>query len=212
MRAFHAGADALDGLGDVVVKLDADVSFEPDFFAGILQAFEDDPALGITSGTCVEFHDGAWREWVVLGDHCWGPTRSYRRTCLDVVLPLDDGIGYAAIDETRARLAGFTSRCLRHLPFRHHRPEGAGEGSMWRNWIGQGEAAHYVRYRPTYVLARCAYRLRRDPYALGLLVGFAGAMVRRRPVYPDAGVTGALRDAQRVRHFAGALRRPAATG
>src|SRR5215213_9985491 len=32
VRAFHAGLDALGGEGDVVANLDADVSFEPDFF------------------------------------------------------------------------------------------------------------------------------------------------------------------------------------
>src|SRR5262245_59936077 len=33
MRAWHAGVESLEGLGDVVVKLDADVSFDPGFFA-----------------------------------------------------------------------------------------------------------------------------------------------------------------------------------
>jgi glycosyltransferase involved in cell wall biosynthesis len=144
MRAWHAGVDSLDGAGDLVVKLDADVSFETTFFAGLVEAFEDDPTLGIASGTLLEVHREEWREWVLLGNHCWGPTRTYRRACLEAVLPLDDGVGYASIDETKAHLAGFSTRTLRHLPFKHHRPEGAGEGGRWRNWHVQGEAAHYT--------------------------------------------------------------------
>lgn len=201
MRAFHAGVDALEGAGDLVVKLDADVSMDPDYFAGLVRAFAADLSLGIASGTLTEERDGAWREWVLLGDHCWGPTRTYRRSCLDVVLPLDDGINYAAIDETKAHLAGYTTRTLTGLPFRHHRPEGAGEGSMWRNWLGQGEAAHYMHYRPSYVLARCAYRLRADRAAAGLLVGYVAALVRRRPQCRDERVVRALRDRQRARRF-----------
>src|SRR4051794_26951322 len=55
MRAWHAGVDALEGVGDVVVKLDADVSFEPGFFAAILDAFAADERLGIASGSCTEW-------------------------------------------------------------------------------------------------------------------------------------------------------------
>jgi glycosyltransferase involved in cell wall biosynthesis len=206
MRAGPAGVDALAGAGDVVVKLDADVSCEPDYFERMLRAFEEDPRLGIASGTLTEERDGEWREWILLGDHCWGPTRAYRRACLDAVLPLDDGIGYASIDETKARLAGFSTRTLTGLPFRHHRPEGAGEGSMWRNWRGQGAAAHYTGYRFSYLLARCAYRMRSDRAALALLVGYLDAAVRRRPRYGDRAVLDALREGQRARHFTAAVR------
>jgi glycosyltransferase involved in cell wall biosynthesis len=206
MRAFHAGVAALAGAGEIVVKLDADVSVDPGFFEGVLEAFRADPTLGIASGTCLEERDGEWREWILLGDHCWGPTRSYRRACLDVVLPLDDGIGYASIDEMKAHLAGFRSRTLRHLPFRHHRRVGAGEGGRWKSWEGQGAAAHYTRYRFSYLLARCVYRMRSDPYAAALVTGYLKCAVRRRPQYQDASVLDALREQQRARHFAAAIR------
>ena len=40
MRAFHAGVDTLDGLGDLVVKLDAEhVHEDPEYFAGLSTAF-----------------------------------------------------------------------------------------------------------------------------------------------------------------------------
>jgi biofilm PGA synthesis N-glycosyltransferase PgaC len=200
MRAWHAGVDALDGVGDVVVKLDADVSFEPDYFESILAAFAEDESLGLASGSCHEWRDGAWREWVLVGDHVWGPTRCYRRACLDVVLPLDDSTGYAAIDVTKAELAGFRVSCLRDLPFRHHRPEGAGEGSRRQAWLCEGESARYVGYRFTWVLGRCLYRLRHDAAALALPIGFLRAALRRAPVYRDADVRAALRDKQRLRN------------
>jgi poly-beta-1,6-N-acetyl-D-glucosamine synthase len=214
MRAFHAGVAALAGTGDLVVKLDADVSMDGDYFERLSAAFEQDPALGIASGTLLEERDGQWREWVLLNDHCWGPTRTYRRACLEVVLPLDDGIGYSVIDEAKAHLAGFSTRTLTSLPFRHHRPEGAGEGSMWRNWHSQGAAAHYLGYRFSYLVARCTYRLRHDRAALALPIGYVGAALRRRPRYGDTAVVSAVREQQRARHFVravlGRARRPAA--
>jgi glycosyltransferase involved in cell wall biosynthesis len=207
--AFHAGVEALGDAGDLVVKLDADVSMDDVYWEEVLRAFESDPKLGIASGTLMEKRDGTWREISLLDGHCWGPTRTYRRACLRHVLPLDPGYGYAIIDEARARLAGFRVATLRELPFRHHRPEGAGEGSAWRNWREQGVAAHHLGYRPSYVLARCAYRLPTDRAALALLAGYAGCSVRRSSRYQDEAVVRAVRERQRARNFFVSLRRPA---
>lgn len=206
MRAWHVGVDALEGAGDLVVKLDADVSMGPDYFDGVVAAFEADPELGIASGTLFEVRDGSWEEIVLLGDHAWGPTRTYRRACLRQVLPLDDSVGYAAIDEAKARLAGFRVATLRHLTFRHHRAEGAAEGSAWKSWWGQGAAAHFIGYRITYLLMRCLYRVRKDPTALGLIAGYLGAVLRRAPRYGDERVVSALRRSQRMRNFGRVVR------
>jgi glycosyltransferase involved in cell wall biosynthesis len=206
MRAFHAGVQALDGAGDIVVKLDADVSVEPEFFAEIVAAFDADPQLGITSGILLEQDaSGCWREREILGHHCWGPTRAYRRSCLEVVLPLDDGISYAQIDLTKAQLAGFRTGALQHLPFRHHRPEGGREGA-WRQWHHQGLAAHHVGYRPSYLLARCAFRLPEDRAALALVAGYAHGVVGRQPRYADRRVVAAIRDEQRLRRVVATVR------
>jgi glycosyltransferase involved in cell wall biosynthesis len=212
MRAWHAGVESTEGLGDVVVKLDADVSFEPGFFERILAEFEADPTLGITSGSCHEWRDGEWRAWELPGDAVWGPTRSYRRSCLEIVLPLHDTVAYSIIDVAKAQLAGYRVRHLRDLPFRHHRPEGTGEGSRWRAWFGEGEAARYVWYRPTYVLGRCIYRLRRDRAAAGLVAGYLSAALRRKPRYADPEVRRAVRDRQRARRALAVATRRLATG
>ena len=60
VRAFHAGVAALEHLPDVIVKLDADVSMEPDHFAHLLDEFSADPTLGIAGGLCLECVDGKW--------------------------------------------------------------------------------------------------------------------------------------------------------
>src|SRR4051812_30030160 len=67
--AFHTGIDALTRPADVLVKLDADVSFEKDFFERVLFAFDEDPALGITGGSCWEMEGTEWRERPVTRGH-----------------------------------------------------------------------------------------------------------------------------------------------
>jgi poly-beta-1,6-N-acetyl-D-glucosamine synthase len=205
-HAFQAGVDALDDLGDLVVKLDADVSVDPDYFQRLAGAFSTHPDLGIASGVMVEQCGGVWEEVPLFDDHCWGPTRAYRRSCLEVVLPLEDGHNWTNVDETKAHLAGFTTRALRDLRFRHHRPEGAGEGSRWKNWRTQGLASHHMRYRPSYVLARLVVRFRTEPQALALLAGYAEGFLRQAPRYHDPHVLDALRERQRIRRLPAAVR------
>jgi hypothetical protein len=58
----------------------------------------------------------------------------------------------------------------------------------------------------SYLLARCAYRTCSDRAALGLIVGYFDAAVRRRARYHDPQVRAALRERQRIRHFVTVLR------
>ena len=108
-HGFQQGLGALQGEPDVVVKLDADVSVEPDYFERLLGAFADDPRLGIASGTCFERDGDRWVSRNVTGSSVWGAARAYRRACLDDVLPLEARMGWDGVDETRANARGGTS-------------------------------------------------------------------------------------------------------
>ena len=199
VRGFHAGLAALSGHPDVVVKLDADVAFEPDFFARILAAFQADPKLGITGGLCLERDaSGAWKPDHVARGHVRGATRAYRWSCLADVSPLEERMGWDGIDELKARVAGWTTRSLDDVPFKHYRPLGARE-RRWDKWIGQGRAAHYMGYRISYLGARALFRSLREPRAISMIWGFAGAALRHEDRYPDAAVREYLRRQQSIR-------------
>ena len=201
VRGFHKGLEALDATLDVVVKVDADVSFGPDYFGRLLAAFAADTSLGIASGSGQELEDGAWRTRYNTGSSVWGAARAYRRDCLDEVLPLEESMGWDGIDELKAQLRGWRTRTLGDLTFRHHREEGVRDGSRWKAWAARGRASHYMGYRSWYMLLRTLHHARRDPVALAMLWGFATAAARRRPVCPDPAVRAHLRRAQRVRNL-----------
>ncbi len=83
VAAFEAGVETLTP-ADIVVKLDADVSFHDDFFDELVRAFEDDPKLGLTSGTCYEQDEtGTWQPQYSTRGHARGATRAYRAGCLE---------------------------------------------------------------------------------------------------------------------------------
>lgn len=181
VRAFGAGVDALTETADVIVKLDADVAFEPDYFAGQIDAFAVDDRLGISGGVCMEPQpDGSWVAARVTRDHVRGAVRAYRRECLAQVTPLEERMGWDGIDELKAQVHGWRTRTIPQLSFLHYRVLGSRE-SRWLKWIRQGDMAHFMGYRTSYLLARTAYHLREDFSAAAMLWGYLLAAVQNKP-------------------------------
>lgn len=201
VRALHAGVAELEQPFDVVAKVDADVSLDPDYFERLLQAFASEPALGLASGACVELVNGAWRERPVTGTHVWGAARGYRWACLHDVLPLDERMGWDGLDQVRAATRGWKVDRVAGLQFRHHRREGERDESRLRVWAAQGSAAHYMGYRGSYLVLRTLHRARREPAALAILGAYLMATLRREARCPDVEVREQLRRQQRARHL-----------
>ncbi len=201
VRAFELGVSRLQPLPDVVVKVDADVSMGSGHFEILLSAFAANPKLGIASGSAQELEDGVWRTRHNTGSSVWGAARAYRCACLADVRPLEEQMGWDGIDELKARVRGWTTETLVELPFRHHRAEGARDGSPWKAWTARGRASHYMGYRAWYLLARTLHHARSDRAALGMVWGYAAALATRQPVCADADVRGRLRQEQSLRNL-----------
>lgn len=201
VRAFHRGLEDVPADVDVVVKLDADVSFDADHAAELLQAFAADETLGITGGVCLEQVDGEWRPTHVTGDHVRGAVRAYRRACLDAVLPLPECLGWDGVDELKAQVLGWRTGVVPGLSFRHHRKLGERDRGRSGRWLAQGRGAHFMGYRPSYLLLRTLHHARRDPAALAMLWGYVSSSLRRAPTYGDALVREHLRRQQSLRRL-----------
>jgi glycosyltransferase involved in cell wall biosynthesis len=199
LEAFKFGVATLDVPFDIVVKVDSDVSFEPDYFAALIGQFEADPGLGIASGTCYEHEAGAWVRRTKSDTTVWGASRAYRRDCVPDMMSLEPRMGWDGLDEIKVQLRGFTTATFVDLPFRHHRPEGGRELTSLHQGEALGRASWYMGYRPTYLALRALYRGLRQPAALAMLWGFAIAALRRERRCPDADVVAALRERQRLR-------------
>lgn len=198
-RAFELGYASLERKPDVVVKLDADTSFEPGYFERLLAEFAADPRLGMASGTCTELEGGEWRERHVTGSTVWGASRCYRSACLDEVLPLEQRMGWDGVDEFRANARGWHTRTFKDLPFRHHRREGERDGAKHRARLAQGRAARYIGYRLWYLTLRALWHARREPAALAMIWGYLDAARKREPRLGDADARAYLRRQQSLR-------------
>jgi poly-beta-1,6-N-acetyl-D-glucosamine synthase len=197
VRALHAGIKHLGARFDIVVNVDADVTMDDDYFECLVEAFGRRPSLGVASGSAWEADGGTWRQRFVTGGTVWGATRAYRWECLQDVLPLDERHGWDGIDQLKARARGWETAVLHNLAFYHHRAEGASDGS-WSHWVANGETAHYMGYRPWYLVLRALHRMRSEPRAFGMLVGYAGSVLRRKEQLADGAARAVLRDDQRL--------------
>jgi len=196
--AFKHGVRALPAPAGIVVKVDADLSFEPDYFERLVEHFVADPRLAMASGACHELEDGQWVRRRVIQTAVWGASRAYRWECLDAVMTLQPRIGWDGLDELRLHVDGWRTDTFIDLPFRHHRPEHTREPGRVRAHVAQGRAAWYMGYRPSYLAMRTVYRSRSDVAVLGMLWGYLGAAVRREARFPEPEVRRVLRERQRL--------------
>jgi glycosyltransferase involved in cell wall biosynthesis len=199
VRALNAGIAALTEPPELVVNVDADISMGPDYFERLLAKFHGDPSLGIASGSAFELRRGAWEQRYVTGSTVWGASRAYRWECLHDILPFEERVAWDGVDEFKANARGWRTVAFEELPFRHHRREGERDGSPWRARRNQGHAAYYLGYRPWYLVLRALWHARREPAALGMILGYALAAWRREPRNSDAQARAYLRGQQSVR-------------
>lgn len=189
---------------DLVGKLDADLTFAPDYFERALAEFECDPQLGIGGGAI--YHEAANGELVIERNpifHVRGATKLYRRECWEALGGLMQAPGWDTIDEVKANMLGWATRSFPELRVTHGRFTGAAEGA-WRDSVKNGRANYVTGYHPLFMLAKCLGRLLKRPYvvgSLGLMWGFLSSYWKRSPRIEDARLLRYTRDQQLRRLF-----------
>ena len=186
VQAFNEALDHLDGGWEALGKLDADMELTPDVLATVRREFQQDPSLGMTGPRISEPdpRGGAVRK-PCGPDHVEGSTKFYRRACFEQIAPLPAFLGWDTIDESRARLHGWSTRSFEAPggdPV-HMRPMGAYDGGLRarRRW---GLCAYSYGAHPAHVLAYGGRLALRPPYITGginYLAGWAGGAIRRAP-------------------------------
>jgi glycosyltransferase involved in cell wall biosynthesis len=198
LLAFRSGLLALPAPVDVFVKVDADTSFEADYFERLIERFAEQANLGIAGGSCYELHDGRWERIKVAGSHPRGASRAYRWALLDIVGALEPELGWDGVDEVMAELRGYRTAGFQDFGFRHHRKVGEREGRL-RAGSATGRQAWYMGYRPSYLLLRALYRAREDAASVAMLWGYVSAAAAGAPRCPQPIVIDRIREGQRLR-------------
>jgi glycosyltransferase involved in cell wall biosynthesis len=204
IEAFYDGFAVIADLPwQYLVKLDGDLSFEPDYFARCFAHFDVNPRLGIGGGTiCITENGSALVE--SAGDppfHVRGATKIYRRECWDEIAPLLQAPGWDTIDEVKANMKGWTTSTFSDVPLVQLKVTGNADGT-WRNWFKNGRGCYVSGYDPVFMLGKCVKRALKRPLLIpgvALGAGFCSGYLSALPQLPDGEVIRYLRQQQRRR-------------
>jgi GT2 family glycosyltransferase len=193
VHCFNAGLATVKDLDfGVIGSLDADISFERDYFEFLLEKFEENRRLGVAGTPFVE--GGTHYDYRFTNiEHVSGACQLFRRECFEEIggyVPIKGGgIDWTAV--TTARMKGWQTRTFVEKTCRHHRPMGTGSSrSQIRLILRHGQKDYNLGGHPIWQIFRSAYQVTRPPYVIGgllLLVGYFWAFLRvkERPISPE---------------------------
>jgi glycosyltransferase involved in cell wall biosynthesis len=193
-EAFAAGLRLCDDLDyRFVGNLDADISFDPDYFERVLRDFEHDSALGLAGGMVESRIGHRFVSQNVAPDSVAGAVQLFRRACFEQIggyRPLRHG-GIDAAAEILARKEGWRVRTLPHLRVLEHRRTGTATRHPLASCYRVGQRFHSLGYGFFFLCVRCAYRVKDRPWLIGslaTLLGYLGAAAVGSPLVlpPDA--------------------------
>jgi glycosyltransferase involved in cell wall biosynthesis len=193
VTAFNAGYARLTGLDfDIVGNLDADVSFEKDYFAFLLEKLAVEPRLGLV-GTPYQDSLSTGHDYMFASsESVTGPCQLFRRQCFEEIggyMPVAGG-AVDRIADIAARLKGWKSQLFLEKSYFHHRHTGTAQQSVLKSKFKDGAKAFSVGSSPLWELFRAIYQMSKKPYVIGAWVeacGYFWAWVRHseRPVSRD---------------------------
>lgn len=177
VRAFARGLEALEGLDyQFIGNLDADISFEADYYERILERFAADLRLGIAGGIRYDWCNGSFHKVICAPDSVGGPFQFFRKQCFEDVggfKPVKIG-GVDAIAEISAKMHGWKVRSFPVLKVYHYRCTGTATGSMMMARFRDGMKDFVLGYDPLFEAARCLYRFKENGYSAGGLFRISG--------------------------------------
>jgi biofilm PGA synthesis N-glycosyltransferase PgaC len=182
-HAFNEGCKLMAGIEYYVIgNLDADVTFDRDYFEYLIKEFEEDEKLGVAGTHYVEGTFHSFEDSYINEEHVNGAVQMFRKACFEqiggYVTTSMGGIDWIAV--TSARMHGWRTRSFPDRVFNHLRKIGTEESTILRSGFNSGRKDYYLGGHPLWLVFRSAYSMTRKPYLAGgmcLLAGYIWAWV-----------------------------------
>ncbi len=209
VHAFNAGYACVRQLNyNVIVSLDADISFGPDYFSFLLQKLEADLTLGLVGTPFLETSGEIYDYRFVSIEHVSGACQAFRRECFEAIggyMPVKGGsIDHIAV--ISARMKGWQTRTFPEKVCEHHRKMGTAQRSALMSRFKLGVKDYTVGNHPLWEVFRTIYQMKASPVAVGgvaIGAGYSWAWLRRmeRPVSLELVDFHRKEQMQRLRRF-----------
>jgi len=186
VTAFNAGYERVKHLTyDIIGSLDADISFDPEYFGFLVEKFVHNPKLGV-AGTPFREGKSQYDYRFSSIDHVSGACQLFRRQCFEAIggyIPIQGG-GIDVVAVVTARMNGWQTRSFPEKVCLHHREMGSGNHAGLNLPFKWGQKDYRLGGHPVWQLFRCVYQMKNKPYVLGGILCLAGyylAMLSRQP-------------------------------
>jgi len=188
--AFNSGCDRIRHLSyDLVGNLDADISFDADYFEYLIHKFEGMPELGVAGTHYIENEFHSFHDSYINVHHVNGQCQLFRRKCFTGIggyVPIKGGgIDWVAV--TTARMKGWQTYSFDERVFVHHRAMGTAGSNVYISRFKYGKKDYVLGNHPLWEFLRVIYQVAKKPYVFGglcLLFGYFWAWISRekRPI------------------------------
>ncbi len=180
VHAFNAGSAKVADLPyEVIGNLDADTSFDKDYFSYLLQRLAEDPKLGEVGGQLL---DTASDQSGNTGlEYVSGPCQVFRRECFEAIggyQPMKSG-GVDLVAVLSARMKGWGVRAFTEKVCLHHRQMNGAQMSGLRERLHRGRMDYLLGSHPLWEVFRSVYQMKNKPYVIGGILIFAAYFWRQ---------------------------------
>ena len=190
--AFNAGYEKVKKLYyDIIGNLDADITFEKDYFEFLMSKFTENEQLGVAGTPFVE--KGRHYDFRFAStEHVSGACQLFRKACFEEIggyIPIKGGgIDWTAV--TTARMKGWKTQTFTEITCEHHRQIGTGNDSALKSNYKYGQKNYVLGGHPLWHFSRAVFHMKNKPYIVGgllLLWGYVWAFLSRqkRAVSPE---------------------------
>lgn len=194
---------------DFLVKLDCDITIEPQYFEKIFHEFSKNDKLGIASGAIYLTDGNIETKEKSQFDHPWGASKVYIKQCfLDIngwkAIP-----GWDLADLLAAQMKGWETRCFDEYKILHHRESGSRRNGFTSGKFLLGRFLFRYGYSFFYTFFKGIYRIPERPFLIGgvsLIAGYLYAFIKNEDKLFDKEMRKFLRKKQKKYFIAGLKR------
>ena len=185
VAAFNAGYVRVTDLDyDVIGNLDADITFDEDYFNFLLNKFAENLQLGV-AGTPFREDSRQYDHRFTSIEHVSGACQLFRRHCFEEIggyIPIKIG-GVDLVAVISARMKGWQTRSFLEKASVHHRRMGTAMRNPLIVAYKGGQGDYMLGTHPFWEFTRTFYQMTKSPIILGGLFrlgGFFWAMLSRK--------------------------------
>ena len=153
IRAFNYGVKNLQIKNyDFIVKLDADMKFDSNYFEKLFNEFNKNPKLGIASSLILE-NNSMQPYKKHYHEITTGCAKVYKRLCFEKIMPIEEIKGWDFLDNIQAMYNGFDTKIIKHIKAFHLKPLDQAVGYQRENYL-KGYYDAYLNYSLLFVIVK----------------------------------------------------------